>query len=85
MLEKLLVSFAYILDSIKWYKRAKNFTYDLLENPKSKIKPYFDAFIIFLVLVTVSILIYDIAHHLPYHFEIMENIAVIVFILEWLG
>jgi len=85
MLAKLLVSFAYFLDSLKWYKGAKNFTYDLLENPKSKIKPYFDAFIIFLVLVTVSILIYDIAHHLPYHFEIMENIAVIVFILEWLG
>ena len=85
MLVKLIVSFAYLLDSSKGYKRAKSFAYDILENPKSSIKPYFDAFIIFLVLVTVSILIYDIAHHLSYHFELIEDIAVSVFILEWLG
>ena len=85
MLAKLIVSFAYFLDSSKNYKKAKDFVYNILENPKSRIKPYFDAFIIFLVLVTVSILIYDIAHHLTYHFEVVENIAVSIFILEWLG
>jgi voltage-gated potassium channel len=85
MFAKLIVSFAYFLDSSKSYKRAKGFAYDVLENPKSRIKPYFDAFIIFLVLVTVSILIYDIAHHLTYHFEVIENVAVTIFILEWLG
>ena len=85
MIAKLIVSFAYFLDSSKRYKRVKGFVFDILENEKSKIKPYFDAFIIFLVLVTVSILIYDIAHHLSYHFEVVENIAVSIFILEWLG
>jgi len=85
MLAKLIVSFAYFLDSSKKYKEVKGFAYDLLENPKSKIKPYFDAFIIFLVLITVSILIYDIAHQISYHFEIVENTAVFIFILEWLG
>jgi len=85
VLAKLIVSFAYLLDSSKSYKRVKSFAYDLLENEKSKIKPYFDAFIIFLVILTVSILIYDIAHHLSYHFEIIENVAVSIFILEWLG
>lgn len=85
MLVRWIISFAYFLDSSKRYKDIKNFTYGILENPKSQIKPYFDAFIIFLVLITVSILIYDIAHHLPYYFEIIENIAVSIFILEWLG
>ncbi len=85
MLAKLIISFAYFLDSSKRYKRVKDFAFDILENEKSRIKPYFDAFIIFLVLLTVSILIYDIAHHLSYHFEIIENIAVSVFVLEWLG
>jgi len=85
MIAKLLISFAYFLDSSANYKNAKGFAYSILEDPKSKIKPYFDAFIIFLVLVTVSILIYDIAHHLSYHFELMENIAVSIFIIEWLG
>jgi voltage-gated potassium channel len=85
MLVRLLVSFAYFLDSWTIYKRYKGYAYNLLESPKSKIKPYFDIFIIFLVLVTVSILIYDIAHHLPYHFELVENFAVSVFILEYIG
>ncbi len=85
MLAKPFISLAYFLDSSASYKRIKGFTYDILENPKSKIKPYFDAFIIALVLVTVFILIYDIAHHLPYHFELIENIAVVIFIIEWLG
>ena len=85
MIVGLIVSFAYFLDSSKSYNKIKNFAYDVLDSPKSKIKPFFDAFIIFLVLVTVSILIYDIAHDLTYHFEIMENIAVSIFIFEWLG
>ncbi len=85
MLARLIVSFAYFLESSKRYKRVKTAIYNLLENPRSKIKPYFDIFIIFLVLLTVSILIYDIEHHLPYHFEVMENIAVSVFIFEWIG
>ena len=85
MLARLIISFAYFLDSSKNYCRAKSLAYDILENPKSRIKPYFDTFIIFLVFVTVSILIYDIAHNLTYHFILFENMAVIVFILEWLG
>ncbi|WP_024955133.1 NAD-binding protein [Sulfurospirillum arcachonense] len=85
MIARLIVSFVYFLDACKNYKKAKSVAYDILENPKSKIKPYFDAFIIFLVLITVSILIYDIAHELPYHFEFVENLAVSIFILEWLG
>jgi len=85
MIARLIISFAYFLDSSTNYKNAKGFAYSILEDPKSRIKPYFDAFIIFLVLVTVSILIYDIAHHLSYHFELMENIAVSIFIIEWLG
>ncbi len=85
MLARLIVSFAYFLESSRRYKRIKTSVYNILENPRSKIKPYFDVFIIFLVLITVSILIYDIQHHLPYHFEVIENLAVSVFIFEWLG
>ncbi len=85
MLARLIVSFAYFLESSKRYKRVKTSIYNILENPRSKIKPYFDVFIIFLVLITVSILIYDIQHHLPYHLEVIESLAVSVFIFEWLG
>ncbi len=85
MLARWIVSFSYFLESSKRYKRVKTSIYNLLENPRSKIKPFFDFFIIFLVVLTVSILIYDVKNRLPYHFEVIENIAVFVFIFEWLG
>jgi len=85
MLARLLISFAYYLEESKKYKRIKTFFYNLLENPKSKTKPYFDLFIISLVVVTVSILIYDVDHKIPYHLVIIENFAVSVFVFEWVG
>ncbi len=85
MLARLLISFAYFLESSKEYKRVKTFVYNLLENPKSKMKPYFDAFIIALVIITVSILIYDVDHHIPYHMVVVEDFAISVFIFEWVG
>ncbi|MDX1809893.1 MAG: NAD-binding protein [Sulfurospirillaceae bacterium] len=85
MLARLIITFAYFLNSSNTYKKAKSYIYDLLENPRSKIKPYFDYLIIFLVFSTVAILIYDIGHHIPYHFELVENFAVSVFIFEWIG
>lgn len=85
MLARWIVSFAYFLESSSKYKRVKTFVYNLLENPRSKIKPYFETLIISLVVLTVSILIYDVEHRLPYYFEIIENIAISVFIFEWIG
>ncbi|MBE0491065.1 MAG: NAD-binding protein [Sulfurospirillum sp.] len=85
MIARLFVSLAYFLDAFTAYKNTKQFIYNLLENPKSKIKPYFDGLIIFLVFITVFILIYSIAHELPDYVEIIEDIAVSIFIFEWLG
>jgi voltage-gated potassium channel len=85
MFARLIISFAYFLDSNKTYKKVKGFVYDLLDNSRSSMKAYFDALIIVLVLLTVAILIYDIGHHMPYHFVLIENFAVSVFIFEWLG
>jgi len=81
---KLLVSFAYYLESSS-YKDVKAFFYDLLENSLSRKKVYFDFFMIFLVLGTVAILIYDIKHELPVYLETAETVAIVLFILEWLG
>ncbi|WP_331773966.1 NAD-binding protein [Sulfurospirillum sp. 1612] len=85
MLARLFITFAYFLNSSSSYENAKRFVYDVLENPRSRIKPYFDALIIILVFSTVGMLIYDIGHHIPYHFEVVENVAISVFIFEWLG
>lgn len=85
MLASALISFAYFLDKSPSYKRTKNAIYDILENDKTRVKVYFDFFMIFLVLVTVTLLIYSIAHELAWYYELIENIAVGIFIIEWLG
>jgi len=85
MLARLIISFAYFLDSNKTYKKVKGFVYDLLDNPRSSMKSYFDVLIIGLVLLTVAIFIYDISNHLSYRFGLIEDFAVSVFIFEWIG
>jgi len=85
MLKKKIVEFSYFLASNDKYKKAKGFFYDLLENHRSPLKRYFDFFMIFLVLTTVFILIYETKNELPLWINIYEDIAISIFIFEWLA
>lgn len=85
ILSKLFVSASYALEASKNYQKTKEFAYDILENDQSKIKRYFDFFMIFLVLSTVAILIYEVNHQLLPWLDTYETFAIIVFIIEWLG
>ena len=85
MLAKWIISFAYFLESNEGYKRLKSFAHDILDNERSKLKTYFDFLMIFLVLITIAILIYDIQHEMLWYYQVIEDIAVSIFILEWLG
>jgi voltage-gated potassium channel len=79
------INFAYFLESSKNYYNTKHFLYEVLEDNNSKKKKYFDFFMIFLVLSTVAILIYEVNHALLPWLDTYETIAVIVFIIEWLS
>ncbi len=84
-LKKSLVSFSYSLAASKKYKSIKSLTKEILEDQDSIKKRYFDIFMIFLVLATIIIFIYEIKHDLhPIYFAI-EVGAIIIFIIEWLG
>ncbi|MGZ4998192.1 MAG: potassium channel protein, partial [Methylobacter sp.] len=60
MLTRLIVYFAYFLKTSKRYQSAKLFFYNLLENPKSRLKSFFDVFMICLVMLSVFLLIYEV-------------------------
>ena len=84
-LKKSLLKFSLYLESSSRYKKFKSLAREILEETTSVKKRYFDIFMIFLVLTTILILILEIKHTLPaivYHYE---TLAVIIFILEWLG
>ncbi|MCW8890894.1 MAG: potassium channel protein, partial [Sedimenticola sp.] len=59
-LSRAVIRHCYRLEDSPRYKRVKRFVFDLLENPQARIRPYFDIFMILLVLTSVFVLIYEV-------------------------
>jgi voltage-gated potassium channel len=84
MLTRLVIYFAYFLKTSRFYQNTKQFFYDLLENPHSPLKAYFDVLMISMVMVSVFLLIYEVDTQttaLQLHFE---QAIVVFFLLEYL-
>lgn len=84
MLTRWVLVFAYFLKTSGRYKRIKNFFYNVLENPESHWKTYFDIFMIGLILSSVSLLIYDSRRSANQLIEVFEYTVMGVFIVEYL-
>jgi len=84
MLTRLIVLFAYFLKTSSYYKNTKLFFYNLLENPDSRIKSYFDGVMICLVLLSVFLLIYEVDTQLTTMDMLFEHVLIVLFILEYL-
>ncbi len=84
MIARLSVYSAYYLKSSPHYQRCKKFVYDLLENPHSRLKSWFDLFMICLVVSSVSMLVYQVEHQTGRWGDYLEHAVVSVFIGEYL-
>jgi len=84
-MKNLILKFAYFLETSKKYYLAKHLIYQFLEDTKSKKKKYFDFVMIFLVLSTVGILIFEVNHKPIEWLNTYETIAIFIFIGEWIG
>ncbi len=84
MFSRLVVYTAFLLKNSERYQRTKRFFYDLLENPQSKLKSRFDIFMIMLVIVSVSALVYEVEHETGEWALLLEQLVVIIFISEYL-
>ena len=84
MLTRLIVYFAYFLKASRRYQRAKLFFYNLLENPNSRLKSYFDVFMICLVMLSVFLLIYEVDNKLGESEVLFEHCVISLFIVEYL-
>ncbi len=80
-----LVKFSYHLNSSRRYRDVKDIVKEVLEDSNSHKKRNFDLFMIILVLVTICILIFEIKHQLHPFVYFIEAIAIVIFIIEWLG
>jgi len=84
MITRLIVYFAYFLKASRRYQGAKLFFYNLLENPNSQLKSYFDVFMICLVMLSVFLLIYEVDHKLGESGALFEHCVISLFIVEYL-
>jgi voltage-gated potassium channel len=80
----LIVKFAYNTESSKTYHRFRTFLVNILQNNTTS-KKIFDLVMVFLVISTVGILIYEVKHTVPDFLNQYEYFAVGIFILEWIG
>ena len=84
-MKNLLIKFAYFLESSNGYYNTKHLVYQFLEDTTSKKKKYFDFLMIFLVLSTVGIMIFEVNHRQIDWLLEYETIAIFIFIIEWVG
>lgn len=82
--DRRVVQYCYALEDSPRYKRVKEFFYDLLENPRARVRPYFDLGMMLLVLSSVFVLIYDVKNDLGLFGRLFEGFAVTVFLTEYL-
>ncbi len=80
-----IVRFAYFIENSKTYHKFRVFLFNILENEFSRYKKIFDLFIVFLVITTVGILIFEVRHTVPEDLIYYEYFAVTIFILEYIG
>jgi len=80
-----ILSFAYFLESSRRYNKIKTFFYNLLENDEYPYKKYFDMFMIFVILSSVTLLVIDVKQHIPPWLDDFDLYFVTtIFILEYL-
>ena len=81
---RFLVRSSYRLADSQEYQRVKRFVYTLLEDPDSRIRPYFDVSMMILVLASVTALVYETYGELGVYGFLFEAVVVTIFIVEYL-
>lgn len=84
MIARALIYFAYSLKRNKRYTQNKQFFFNVLENPDSRLKSYFDIFMICVVMLSVFLLVYSVNHPVNKISERFESGVIVIFIAEYL-
>ncbi len=85
MFTKLIINFAFYLQTSKNYQSRKHFFTNLLQNNKYKYKKYLDIFMVLLIFTSVAVLIREVKHPIhDYMFYFNSYVISIVFFIEYL-
>ena len=84
-LKRLIVDFAYYINTSDSYRRKKKFFYNLLENSGYRYKKYFDIFMITLIFISVVILIREVKSHVNDNLLFFNNYIIsFIFLIEYI-
>ncbi len=85
VVKRAILSHAQFLQHSKRYQKTKSFIRDILTNPNNLHKKYVDILIIFLVITSVVILVYEVKHPVPQWLDFYDiYIVTSVFAIEYL-
>jgi len=85
MISGFIVKFAYWINGSQKYKHTKTFFDTLLNNPDYPYKKYVDSLMIFLILTSVGILVYEVQNSVPEWMDFYDIYLVsIIFLIEYL-
>lgn len=85
MFKRLIVDWAYFLNTSDAYQKKKLFFYNLLENSNYKYKKYFDLFMIILIFISVVILVREVKSHVDDSLLFFNNYIIsIIFFIEYM-
>lgn len=84
MLTRLIIYLAYFLKTSQRYQRIKRFFHSLLIDPQSRMRAYFDVFMIAMVMISIFLMIYEV-DQIPNEAQIVfEKGIVLLFVIEYL-
>jgi len=84
MFIKSIVNFAYLLGNSSRYLSLKSFFRNILLNSDYKYKRYFDSFMIILIIISISILVYEVKIPVPYWVDFFDiYIVTTIFLIEY--
>ena len=86
MFKELLTKFAYFLHGSKRYKTIKTTFSNFLLNADYEYKKYFDIFMISLIVVSITILVYEVKNPVPDWVDFFDiYIVTTIFLIEYIG
>ncbi len=84
-MSKLIINIAFWFYRSERYQRVKAFLKDILHNPDNPYKKYIDSMMIFLILTSVTILVYEVRHPVPAWMDFYDiYIVSTIFLIEYL-
>jgi len=84
--KNLVIKFAFSLNHSTFYKEVKKIASNFLQNQDYHYKKYFDIFMILLIIISITILVYEVKYKVPEWMDFFDiYVVTVIFTIEYLA